>query len=575
MKNSIRNRIHVASGRKKADLVLKNARVVNVFTLEIMEGDVAIQDGYIAGIGSYDGETEIDIKGKYVTPGLIDGHVHLESAMVSPAEFAKAVVPLGTTTVIADPHEIANVAGVKGITYILEATEKLPLQVFVMLPSCVPATNFENAGAVLSANELAPLYEHSRVLGLGEMMDYPGVVNADEAIMEKIEGAANRVIDGHGPNLKGHELNAYVAAGIRTEHECSTTEEMVDRLRLGMYILIREGSAAMNLKELIQVVSRENVRRCLFCTDDKHPEDLLRRGHINNNLRMAVEEGLDPVAAISMATLNAAECYGLKQVGAVAPGYLADLVVFDDLIHFDVKMVFREGLLVAEDGKPLFATHHQEGTMVANSVHLPAINKDSLALKLSSDIVNVIQLQPHSLVTLKTVRKVNVVEGEFTYHKRLDILKMAVIERHHGTGNIGLGLVEGFGLKNGAIATTIGHDSHNLIVIGDNDDDMLTAINEINGVGGGITICSQGNVIQTLPLSIAGLMSNKSLEEVNHQLKCMLEIAWNELSVSRNIDPFMLLSFLALPVIPQLKLTDMGLFDVDRFQFIDINLREE
>ncbi len=575
MENSIRNRIHVASGKKKAELVLKNARVINVFTFEIMEGDVAIQDGFIAGVGSYEGEAEIDVKGKYLSPGLIDGHMHLESAMVSPAEFAKAVVPLGTTTVIADPHEIANVAGVKGINYILEATEKLPLQVFVMLPSCVPATDFENAGAVLTARELAPLYKHKRVLGLGEMMDYPGVVNADESILEKIKGAENRVIDGHGPNLKGHQLNAYVAAGIKTEHECSTKEEMIDRLRQGMYILIREGSAAMNLKELIQVVSRENMRRCLFCTDDKHPEDLLRRGHINNNLRMAVKEGIDPIAAISMATLNAAECYGLKQVGAVAPGYLADLVIFDDLIHFDAKMVFKKGRLVAEDGKPLFDTHHQEGSMVANSVHLPEINKESLVLKLSSDIVNVIQLQPHSLVTLKTVRKVNVVEGEFTYHKRLDILKMAVIERHNATGNIGLGLVEGFGLKNGAIATTIGHDSHNLIVIGDNDEDMLTAIKEINRVGGGITICSQGNVIQTLPLTIAGLMSNKSLEEVNHQLKCMLEIAWKELTVSRNIDPFMLLSFLALPVIPQLKLTDMGLFDVDRFQFIDINVWEE
>lgn len=575
MKNSIRNRIHVASGRKKAELVLKNARVVNVFTFEVMDCDVAIQDGYIAGVGSYEGETEIDVQGKYVSSGLIDGHVHLESAMVSPAEFAKAVVPLGTTTVIADPHEIANVAGIKGINYILEATEELPLQVFVMLPSCVPATDFENAGAVLTANELAPLYKHKRVLGLGEMMDYPGVVNADESILAKIEGAENRVIDGHGPNLKGHDLNAYVAAGIKTEHECSTKEEMIDRLRQGMYILIREGSAAMNLKELIQVVSRENVRRCLFCTDDKHPEDLLRRGHINNNLRMAVEEGIDPIAAISMATLNAAECYGLKQVGAVAPGYKADLVVFDDLKDFEARMVFKNGHLVAQNGIPFFETHHQAGSMVANSVHLPEITKDSLALKLSSDIVNVIQLQPHSLVTLKTVRKVNVVAGEFKYHKRLDILKMAVIERHHATGNIGLGLVEGFGLKNGAIATTIGHDSHNLIVIGDNDEDMLSAIEEIKKVGGGITLCSQGKVIYTLPLSIAGLMSSKSLEEVNHQLKEMLALAWDRLSVNKEIDPFMLLSFLALPVIPELKLTDMGLFDVNSFHFIDICVQEE
>lgn len=575
MKNSVRNRIHVASGKKKADLVLKNARVVNVFTSEIIEGDVAIVDGYIAGIGIYEGEEEIDLQGKYVSSGLIDGHMHLESAMVSPAEFAKAVVPLGTTTVIADPHEIANVAGVKGIEYILEVTEELPLQVFVMLPSCVPATDFENAGAVLSSKELSPLYKHNRVLGLGELMDYPGVVNADEGILDKIQGAEDRVIDGHGPNLTGYELSAYVAAGIKTEHECSTTEEMIHRLRQGMYILIREGSAARNLKDLISVVSRENLRRCLFCTDDKHPEDLLNRGHINNNLRLAVAEGIDPVAAISMATFNAAECYGLKELGAVAPGYLADLVVFEDLTHFNAKMVFRKGRLVAKDGIPLFETVHESGSMVSNSVHLPEINMDSLALKLSSDIVNVIQLQPHSLVTLKTVRKVNVIDGVFKYHKSLDILKLAVIERHHATGNIGLGLVEGFGLKNGAMATTIGHDSHNLIVIGDNDEDMLTAIEEIKRIGGGITICSQGKKVDSLPLSIAGLMSNKSLEEVNQALKTMLELAWNELSVSREIDPFMLLSFLALPVIPKLKLTDMGLFDVDRFHFIDINVKEE
>jgi adenine deaminase len=574
MKDQLRSRIRVASGKKKAALVLKNARVVNVFTSEIIEGDVAIQDGIIAGIGTYEGAQEMDLQGQYLAPGLIDAHMHLESAMVAPAEFARAVVPRGTTTMVADPHEIANVAGIQGIEYILEATENIPLQVYIMLPSCVPTTTFENTGAVLTASDLAPLYQHKRVLGLAELMDYPGVVEAEEFILDKIVGAGDRLIDGHGPNIKDKELMAYAASGIQTEHECSTVEEMVDRMRLGMYILIREGSAARNLKELVQAVTRENVRRCLFCTDDKHPEDLLTRGHMDNNLRIAVEEGMDPIAAIGMATLNAAECYGLNHLGAVAPGYQADMVVFDNLKDFKASMVFRRGEVVAVEGKPLFESAPQGSSMVTNSVNIPVVTENDLCLNLKTDIVHVIEVLPHTLVTRKTVRKVNFENGCFKYHKSLDIVKLAVIERHHATGNIGLGLVEGFGLKNGAIATTIGHDSHNLIVIGDNDRDMLAAIREIQHVGGGITLCSEGNVLATLPLPIAGLMSDKPLETVRQSLEKMIHLAWEKLSISREIDPFMMLSFLSLPVIPEIKLTDMGLFDVHQFKFIDIQVQE-
>ncbi|MDW7671447.1 MAG: adenine deaminase [Bacillota bacterium] len=574
MKDQLRSRIRVASGKKKAALVLKNARVVNVFTSEIIEGDVAIQDGIIAGIGTYEGEQEMDLQGQYLAPGLIDAHMHLESAMVAPAEFARAVVPRGTTTIVADPHEIANVAGIQGIEYILKATENIPLQVYIMLPSCVPTTTFENAGAVLTASDLAPLYQHKRVLGLAELMDYPGVVDAEEFILDKIVGAGDRLIDGHGPNIKDKELMAYAASGIQTEHECSTVEEMVNRLRLGMYVLIREGSAARNLRDLVQAVTRENVRRCLFCTDDKHPEDLLTRGHIDNNLRLAVEEGIDPIAAISMATINTAECYGLKHLGAVAPGYQADLVVFDNLKDFKACKVFSRGKLVAVEGKPLFESAPQDSSMVTNSVNIPVITDQDLCLNLKTDIVNIIEVLPHTLVTRKTVRKVNFENGCFTYHKSLDIIKLAVIERHHATGNIGLGLVEGFGLKNGAIAITIGHDSHNLIVIGDNDRDMLAAIGEIKYVGGGITLCSGGNILATLPLPIAGLMSDRPLETVRESLEEMIQMAWKKLSISREIDPFMMLSFLSLPVIPEIKLTDMGLFDVQQFKFIDIQVQE-
>lgn len=573
IKKKLKRKIDIAAGRVKAELVLKNAKIINVFSHEIIEGDIAIENGEIVSIGEYEGIEEENLYGKFLAPGLIDSHVHIESSMVTPGQFARGIVARGTTTIIADPHEIANVCGVEGIQYMLNASENLPLNVYIMLPSCVPATSFENAGAVLKAEELEGLIHHNRILGLGELMDYPGVISAEESILDKIIITKEKKIDGHGPNIIDKDLNAYVVAGVKTEHECSTVEEMLNRLRLGMYILIREGSAARNLETLIRGTTKENARRCLFCTDDKHPEDILVGGHIDNNLRLAVKEGIHPITALQMATINAAECYGLKHLGAVAPGYDADLIVLEDLEKFEVLAVYKRGKKVAENKKSLFDVEAFDHSKVTHTVNMKPITKEDLEIKVTSDIVNVIKLLPHSLVTEKVVRKVDTEGGIFQYNKNLDILKLAVVERHKATGNIGLGLVEDFKLKNGAIASTIAHDSHNLIVIGDNDEDMLLAIREAEKVGGGITICSKGEILETLALPIAGLISDGTMEEVDLKLKEMLSIAYSRLQVNKNIDPFMTLSFLALPVIPEIKLTDMGLFDVTAFDFMKLSLK--
>lgn len=571
MESHIKKHIDLAAGRERSELVLKNAQIINVFSAEIINGDVAINDGKIVGVGNYDGIKNIDLEGKFVIPGLIDSHVHIESAMVTPGEFARTIVPKGTTTIIADPHEIANVCGMKGIEYMLNCSEDIPLNVYMMLPSCVPATSIENSGAILKAEDLKKLINHERVLGLGELMDYPNVIKGKQDIIDKLIMADEKIIDGHGPEIEGKDLNAYSMAGVRTEHECSTVEEMIDRLRLGMYILIREGSAARNLKSLIKGITTENSRRCLFCTDDKHPQDIIEEGHIDNNVRLAIKEGIDPIKAIQMATINAAECYGLQDIGAIAPGYRADLVVLDNLEEFSIEKIFKAGKLIAEENEPFFSVGYKEDNRVMDTVNVKKIESKDIAIPLEADDVNVIKLLSHSLVTEKVNRKVKIKNGLFQYDKEKDILKMAVIERHKNTGNIGLGLVENFKLKEGAIASTIAHDSHNIIVIGDNDEDMILAVNELNRVGGGITICSKGNILQTLSLPIAGLIAETSMESVNEQLKEMLNIAYEKLGVNKEIDPFMTLSFLALPVIPDIKLTDSGLFDVKNFKFIDIN----
>ncbi len=570
----LKRRIDLAAGRELPELVLKNCRIVNVFTEEILSGDIAIDCGWIVGVGQYQGIQEIDLKNAYVAPGLIDAHVHLESSMVTPGQFAKAVLPHGTTTVIADPHEIANVCGLNGVRYMLEQSSEIPLDVFVMMPSCVPATPFENSGAVIRAEGMGEMLGHPRVLGLGEMMDYPGVVGARQDVLDKlVVGGAGRMIDGHGPVLTGKNLNAYVMAGVGTDHECSTENEMLQRLRLGMYIQIREGSAAKNLEALIKGVTPQNSRRVLFCTDDRHPGDILSEGHIDNNLRQAIRGGFSAVAAIRMATLNAAECYQLSHLGAIAPGYQADLIVFESLEEMRIAKVFKQGRLVAENGEALFDIVERPDDRVLNTVRLQKIVSEQLALKLDSGAVNVIRLLSHSLVTEKVVREVTVRDGVFVHDDQADILKLAVVERHKATGNIGLGLLENYGLKSGAIASTVAHDSHNLIVVGSNDSDMLTAIAEIERIGGGLTIARQGKILGSLPLPIAGLMSDSPLQEVDDKLNELLKIAYG-MGVNPQLEPFMTLAFLALPVIPDIKLTDLGLFDVTRFEFMKISAKE-
>ena len=563
--------IKIVKGEIKAELVLKNANIINVFTNEIIKGDIAIERGKIIGIGEYEGIEEMDLEGKYLSPGFIDSHVHIESSMVTPGQFAKAILPRGVTTVVTDPHEIANVKGIEGIKYMLDESQDLPLDVYVMLPSCVPSTPFENAGAVLEAEDLEKLMNEERVLGLGEMMNYPGVIGGDEKVLKKLALFQDKVIDGHGPLITAKELNAYVAAGVKTEHECSTKEEMIERLRLGMYIHIREGSAARNLKELIKVVDKDNLRRCLFCTDDKHPGDLLVDGSIDHNIRLAIKEGIDPIDCIKMASLNSAEAYGLKNKGAIAPGYKADLAVIDNLEDFNVIKVFKEGKLVAKNHKPLFQIPSRDNSSMKNTVNIKRVEIENLRIPIEGEKVNVIKLLPHSLITEKVVKNVkDMVVEDGAFIRGDNILKVAVIERHNRTGNIGLALVEDFGLENGAIASTVAHDSHNIIVIGDNDRDMLLAIEELERVGGGLTMVSEGKVIDTLALTIAGLMSEESLEDVDKKLKSMLHVAYNELKVNENIDPFMTLSFIALPVIPEIKVTDLGLFHVGEFRFINL-----
>ncbi|MFO8063868.1 MAG: adenine deaminase [Spirochaetota bacterium] len=566
--------IDVAMGRKKADLVLKNARIVNVYTHEVTDGTLAIDQGVVAGIGAYEGRSERDMGGRYLTPGLIDSHVHIESSLLSPEQFARLVVPRGTTSVVVDPHEIANVAGLDGIRYMIEAARNIPLDVYFMLPSCVPATAFENAGAVLDAAALAELIDDPSVLGLGEVMDFPALVEGEEGLLAKIALATDRSkpVDGHAPMIEGRGLSAYRAAGVETDHECSTLDEMRDRLRLGMRVLIREGSAARNLSELIRGVDANTAARCSFCTDDKDPESLLNEGHIDFNVRLAIENGLDALTAVQLATINAAEGYRLRGKGALIPGFDADLVVVDDLRSFTVEEVYKQGRLVAQNHESTFEVTAPDTSKVGATVTTPRLTEEDFRLRLRNDLAVVIHFHPGSLITEKAVRKVVTDEnGYFVYQPKLDICKLAVIERHTGSGNVGLGLVEGFQLRGGAIATTIAHDSHNLIVLGDNEHDMLTAVQELVRCGGGMTASSEGRILDTLELPIAGLMSNRTGEEVSTRLAALNKTVFETLHINPDADPFMGLSFLALPVIPELRLTDMGLFDVNAFDFIDIN----
>lgn len=568
----MKKRAELAAGKRTCSLVLKNCKIINVFNGKIIESNLAIDNGKIIGIGNYEGDTVIDLNWKYVAPGLIDAHMHMESTLVTPDQMARIIVPRGTTTVIADPHEIANVSGIAGIQYMIDSVDDAQLNGFFMLPSCVPATPFENSGYRLDKDALSVLQNHPMVLGLGEVMDYPSVIEGQTDILEKLEMADRMIVDGHGPNLSGKQLNAYMINGIRTDHECTTIEEMEERIGLGMYVAIREGTAAKNLDTLIKGVNNHTKYQCMFCTDDKHPEDILSNGHIDYNVRRAIALGTDPITAIQIATINPARCYNLRDIGAIAPGYDADLIVFDNFENFEILEVYKKGYLVAKNKMALFETQKIASEHVQGTVKISPIRPEQLKLSLESDVAHVIRISSGSIVTEHVVRRIYVdANGYFETNKHLDISKIAVIERHGKTKNIGIGLVENFHIKNGAIATTIAHDSHNIIVIGDNDDDMALAVNEIVRLQGGITIASRGEIKGSLALPIAGLMSTESMEYVSENLSVLRKIAAQTLSIPSSLEPFMTLSFLALPVIPELKITDRGYFDVTQFSFINVS----
>lgn len=562
----LKNNITMARGKIKAEKVFKNAKIIDVFSNKIIEGDLALANGKIVGIGNYSGQVEVDLEGKFVCPTLIDAHVHIESSMMNPAQFAKAIIPNGVTTIIADPHEISNVVGLEGIRYLLKASEGLPLDVRMMLPSCVPATFFENSGANLTYEELAKLINEDRVHGIGEMMNYVGLLELDQRVLDKIYGFRDKIIDGHAPGLVGNDLNAYAYAGVLTDHECSTVEEMEDRISKGMYVLIRQGTAAKNADQLTKGVTKDNLSRCMFCTDDKHPEDLLKNGSINENIKIAIKNGIDPIDAIKMASINSAICYGLKKKGGLAPGYEGNFIVLDNLQEFKISAVYIAGEKYAENGeiiKDIFAKNHLDSL---GSVNVYDYKLSDFEIKLSSNKVNIIGINPNSLVTERLVEEVKVEDGKFVADK--DFLKLAVVERHKGLKSIGLGIIKGFGIKHGAMASTIAHDSHNIIIIGDNDQDMFSAMKEIKKINGGIVLVKDGKVLESLPLEIGGLMSNKNLKEINFSISEILKTIKNNLDLDVDLDPIITLGFMALPVIPHIKLTDKGLFDVDKFEFI-------
>ncbi len=560
--------IQVARGEVEADLLLKNARVVNVFSGNIHKADVAIHRTRIVGLGDYRAREVIDLQGQYLCPGFIDGHVHIESSMLPVSEFARVVVPQGTTSIVSDPHEISNVLGLDGIRYILESSKYNPLSVYIMLPSCVPATEMETAGSKLTAEDLAAMWRSDWVLGLGEVMNYPGVIFRDWEVLNKIKVAGDRPIDGHAPGLSGRDLCAYVAAGIRSDHEATTAEEAREKLQLGMHIMIREGTTARDLEALLPVVTPSNSSRCMFVSDDRHLPDLLNEGHMNFVIRKAIHLGLDPMTAIQMATINPARYFGLRDKGAVGPGMRADVVVLDDLDELNVQMVIRGGQVVAKGGQLLPLTDKPRDVPLRSSMNINWERAGNLQLPVAGTKVKVIGLIPDQILTESLLEDAKVEGGFAVADVARDILKMAVIERHLASGNVGLGFVKGFGLKRGALGSSVAHDSHNLVLLGTNDEDMLIAARRIERMRGGLAVVADGRVVASLPLSIAGLMSERPYEEVSENLQSLLDAA-HDLG-SELHDPFMTLSFLALPVIPSLKLTDRGLVDVTQFKFVPL-----
>lgn len=563
----LKTQIEFAAGKRPVDLLLKNGNLVNVFSGEIYTASVAIHDDRIIGLGEYEAENVVDVSGYYLTPGFIDGHLHLESSMLSIPEFARNVVPLGTTTVVADPHEIANVMGPAGIRYMLDTSQNLPLTVYVMVPSCVPATPFETSGASLTAEDMKQFLNDERVLGLAEVMNFPGVVNEDTDVLEKIRLFHGRVIDGHSPGLSGKALNAYVGTGIGSDHECTAADEAWEKLRLGMRIMIREGSAAKNLDALLPVIKSLDSRNCLFVTDDIDPADILERGHLNRILRMAVARGVDRIQAVQMATINPASYFRLRDRGAIAPGYRADVLVLEDLDDFRVAKVFTGGRLVAENGE--IAVDIPIGSTVdprRANVDWAAVG--DLSVNAAGESVNVIEVVPGEIVTRRIVVPAPVSQGKIVADPSRDLLKIAVIERHHGTGAHAVGLIKGFGLKRGAVGSSVAHDSHNIIVVGTNDEDMLAAGKAIADMGGGMVAVVDGRVEASLALPIAGLMSHEPIRTVQRNL---VEVAKTAREMGCTLEaPFATLSFMALTPIPELKITDQGLFDSVHFQFVSL-----
>lgn len=554
--------IAVAAGREKADLVLKNAKYLNVFSNEFLCGDIAVANGLIAGVGKYDGKIEIDVSGKLVLPGFIDAHIHLESSMVTPAEFAKAVVAHGTTTVITDPHEITNVMGIDGVEYMIQASQNLPIDVHFMMPSCVPATEIDESGAELDCKDIDLYLDNKKVLGLAEMMNYVGVINGDKNVLSKIvtSQAHHKKIDGHAPELSGNDLNAYIAAGVYSDHECSTFENALEKLRKGQFIMIREGTAAHNLKALMPLLTQQYYSRCMFATDDKHPSDLLYGGHIDYIVKQALKNGADPIVALKTATHHAARYFLLNNKGAIASGYLADIVVVDNLEDFNVETVFKRGKLVFDGEVKDFSAPTVDEKLAEkcfDTFHLDSVTPSSFKV---DGKLGLIGLVGGELLTrnLGTADKIDVEN---------DILKIACIERHKGTNHIGVGYVKGYSLKSGAVATSVAHDSHNIITVGCNDDDIAVAVNAIKDSKGGIAVVENGKIKALLELPIAGLMSDEPLTTVNEKLENAKSSAY-ELGADKSIDPFMTLSFLSLPVIPSLRITTKGVFDAENWKML-------
>lgn len=555
--------IAAAAGREPADLVLKNATFVNVFSNELSTMDIAVAEGLIVGMGSYQGRSEVDCTGKIILPGFLDAHIHLESSLVSPTEFVKAVLPHGTTTVVTDPHEIANVMGTDGIEYMLQATEDLPVDVRFMLPSCVPATPLDESGAILDYRAIDSFYDHPRVQGLAEMMNFVGAINGDEQTVEKIVAAQahHKKIDGHAPDLQGNDLNAYIAAGVYSDHECHDVKDAIAKLERGQFIMIREGTAARNLEALMPLLTGKYADRCMFCTDDKHPNDLLEKGHIDYIVKKAISLGADPITAVKVACHNAARYFLLNNRGGISPGYLADFVIIDNFQDFNIEQVYKKGVLMVDHGEIQdFPSPEIEPYLVERAhktFHVAALTAEDFAEK-----------RPRGIIGM--------VDGEITtvdagYSDRIDVeydvLKIAVVERHKNTHHIGIGYIQGYGLKSGAVATSISHDSHNIIVVSTNETDMAAAVNRVVELNGGIVVWDGGQPVAEVPLAIAGIMSDEPLVTVNEKLETAKDAA-HKLGVNPGIDPFMTLSFMALPVIPSLRITTRGVFDVTTQSYV-------